>query len=118
MVAVVLADAAAAAPAGPRNADLVEERADILRRDVDKRLDAAPGGRDFGIAGNGIEDCRSPVRERAVHDAAVQVDAAQDQVRPDIAELDADAAALAVDEAAREVRGFGAGSPGRRIVCL
>lgn len=119
MVAVVLADATAASPARRRHADAVEERPDIVGTEICEQLQAAPGWADLGIGLRRVEDCCGPGCQRAVlGNAAIEVDTDEEQVAADVAQLDSDAAALAVDDAPREVRSLGASAPGRRIVSL
>ena len=97
----------------------LQERANIIGRAEEERLDAAPGGRHLGVPRHGDENIFSPLGERAIRrKAAIEVDPSDVRIGSDVAELDPDATALPVDDFCSPRFGFSAGSPGRGINTL
>jgi len=100
-------------------ADALEERPHVVAREVEEQLQPAARRRSFGVGRRRIEDRRGPWGGCAVvGDATVEIDAAEERVLAEVAELNAGAAALSIDDAFGSRFGFGACTPGRGVVRL
>ena len=109
VVAPVLAGhGTAAAPFIGFDADAVEEGARVVGCNVEKQLQPVAARTDLGIGVGRGQDVGGPRREAAVVQTTIEIDAGDMEVGSEISEFDSEAAALAIDDAARERLGLGA----------